>query len=66
MLRVPLRQCARKLQSFPAATARSTLAASPSRAALQTCRRPLALSQRRSYAVAAEDTNKGVVRSSRV
>jgi 2-oxoglutarate dehydrogenase E1 component len=61
MLRIPLRQCARQLQSSPRATL-STLAAAPSRTALQTCRRPLALSQRRKYAIAAEDTNKGVVR----
>lgn len=61
MLRNTLRQCARKLQSSPRASL-STLSASPSRAALQTCRRPLALAQRRSYAIAAEDTNKGVVR----
>jgi 2-oxoglutarate dehydrogenase E1 component len=60
MLRNTLRQCARKLQSSPRASL-STLSASPSRAALQTCRRPLALAQRRSNANAAEDTNKGVV-----
>jgi hypothetical protein len=61
MLRIPLRQCARQLQSSPRATL-STLAASPARTALQTCRRPLALSQRRKYAIAAEETSKGVVR----
>lgn len=65
MLRNTLRQCARQLQSSPARASLSTLSASPARtAALQTCRRPLALTQqqRRGYAIAAEDTNKGVVR----
>jgi 2-oxoglutarate dehydrogenase E1 component len=63
MLRIPLRQCARQLQSSPARASLSTLVTAPSRTALQTCRRP-ALS-RRSYAVSAEDTNKGVVGSPR-
>jgi 2-oxoglutarate dehydrogenase E1 component len=63
MLRNTLRQCARSLQSSPRASlSTSTLSASPSRTALQTCRRPLALTQQRKYAIAAEDTNKGVVR----
>jgi len=62
MLRNTLRQCARKLQGSPARASLSTLSASPSRTALQTCRRPLALAPRRNYAIAAEDTNKGVVR----
>ena len=60
MLRIPLRQCSRKLQSCPARSL-SVLAASPARTAITTCRRPLALAQRRNYAIAAEDTNKGVV-----
>ncbi|KAJ4371186.1 2-oxoglutarate dehydrogenase E1 component [Neocucurbitaria cava] len=60
MLRIPLRQCSRKLQSCPQRAGLSTLTASPSRTAISTCRRPLALSQRRKYAIAAEDTNKGV------
>ncbi|KAI8935456.1 2-oxoglutarate dehydrogenase E1 component [Plenodomus lindquistii] len=59
MLRNTMRQCARKLQSYPARSL-STFAATPSRTAITTCRRPLALAPSRSYAIAAEDTNKGV------
>ncbi|KAF3050317.1 2-oxoglutarate dehydrogenase E1 component [Didymella keratinophila] len=39
----------------------STIAASPARTnAIATCRRPLAVAQRRNYALAAEETDKGV------
>lgn len=61
MLRLSAR-CSRQLQSCSARASFSTCAASPSRTALAASRRPLALSQRRRYAVAAEDTDKGVVR----
>ncbi len=63
MLRIPLRQCSRPLQSCPARARLSVLATSPSSTALATCRRPLALSQRRTYAATAEGTDKGVVRN---
>ncbi|KAL1801433.1 hypothetical protein ACET3X_001775 [Alternaria dauci] len=59
MLRNTLRQCSRSLQSAPARASFSSLA-QPSRNAISTCRRPLALTQRRQYAVSSEDTNKGV------
>ncbi|KAF1829787.1 2-oxoglutarate dehydrogenase, E1 component [Decorospora gaudefroyi] len=59
MLRNTLRQCSRQLQSGPARTTFASLS-QPSRTAISTCRRPLALSQRRQYAISAEDTNKGV------
>ncbi|KAF1936146.1 2-oxoglutarate dehydrogenase, E1 component [Clathrospora elynae] len=59
MLRNTLRQCSQRLQSAPARAGLSSLTA-PSRSALSTCRRPLALSQRRDYAISANDTNKGV------
>ena len=63
MLRNTLRQCSRQLQSCPAKARLSTIAASPARTnAISSCRRPLAVAQRRSYALAAEDTDKGVVR----
>lgn len=63
MLRTTLRQCSRQLQSCSAKARLSTIAASPARTnAISTCRRPLAVSQRRQYALAAEDTDKGVVR----
>ncbi len=63
MLRTTLRQCSRQLQSCSAKARLSTIAASPARTnAITTCRRPLAVAQRRQYAIAAEDTNKGVVR----
>ncbi|CAN9248625.1 unnamed protein product [Alternaria alternata] len=59
MLRNTLRQCSRSLQCAPARATFSSLA-QPSRNAISTCRRPLALTQRRGYAVSSEDTNKGV------
>jgi hypothetical protein len=63
MLRNTLRQCSRQLQSCSAKARLSTIAASPARTnAISSCRRPLAVAQRRSYALAAEDTDKGVVR----
>jgi hypothetical protein len=63
MLRTTLRQCSRQLQSCSAKARLSTIAASPARTnAISTCRRPLAVAQRRHYALAAEDTDKGVVR----
>ena len=63
MLRNTLRQCcSRQLQCAPARASFSSLA-QPSRSALSTCRRPLAVTQRRQYAVSSEDTNKGVVRA---
>jgi hypothetical protein len=63
MLRIPLRQCSRQLQSTAAKARLSTIAASPARTnAIATCRRPMAVAPRRHYALAAEDTNKGVVR----
>jgi hypothetical protein len=63
MLRNTLRQCSRQLQCAPARATFSSLA-QPSRNAISTCRRPLALTQRRQYAISSEDTNKGVVRAS--
>ena len=63
MLRTSLRQCSRQLQSCSAKARLSTIAASPARTnAIATCRRPLAVAQRRNYALAAEETDKGVVR----
>ncbi|KAF2642696.1 2-oxoglutarate dehydrogenase E1 component mitochondrial precursor [Massarina eburnea CBS 473.64] len=65
MLRLSLR-CSRQLssQSCPARASFSTFAASPSCSAITASRRPLALAtqrqQRRRYARAAEDTDKGV------
>jgi hypothetical protein len=63
MLRTTLRQCSRQLQSCSAKARLSTIAASPARTnAIATFRRPLAVAQRRNYALTAEETDKGVVR----
>lgn len=61
MLRASFSQCGKRLAAAGSRTSFSTIARSRPVVALTQSRRDLALSQFRSYAVAAEDTNKGVV-----
>ncbi|THZ58220.1 2-oxoglutarate dehydrogenase-like protein E1 component [Aureobasidium pullulans] len=60
MLRASFSQCGKRLAAVGSRTSFSTIARSRPVVALTQSRRDLALSQFRSYAVAAEDTNKGV------
>lgn len=62
MLRASFSQCGKRLATAGGRTSFSTIARSTRPVvALSQTRRDLAVSQFRSYAVAAEDTNKGVV-----
>ncbi|KAG9556175.1 2-oxoglutarate dehydrogenase E1 component, partial [Aureobasidium melanogenum] len=60
MLRASFSQCGKRLATAGSRTSFSTIARSRPVVALSQTRRDLAVSQFRSYAVAAEDTNKGV------
>lgn len=61
MLRASFSQCGKRLATAGSRTSFSTIARSRPAVALTQAKRDAGVSQFRSYAVAAEDTNKGVV-----